>query len=205
MNRSFVLAWVFYQSPLNSICIIVVGTFSRKAVKKKHTVYLLWKIFNLPPGDWRMCCDSCLTAAAWLLSHSCLIWSLTAVIVSLCPITNLSVRPMSASPSSGLTLTLGPGSVVSKLRSTPRSSMAMSGVRQGSAVIPAVTAVTAADLAAGDSLSPVSMLTGSSMTHGTLPLDNPAENIKRLKTYNILLASVWMSVRCECFQINECW
>ena len=43
MNRSFVLAWVFYQSPLNSICIIVVmvkeGTFSRKAVKKNLCTY----------------------------------------------------------------------------------------------------------------------------------------------------------------------
>ena len=40
MNRSFVSAWVFYQSPLYCICIIVVvrvkeGTFSRKAVKEK--------------------------------------------------------------------------------------------------------------------------------------------------------------------------
>ena len=44
MNRSFVSAWVFYQSPLYCICIIVVvrvkeGTFSRKAVKEK----ISWK------------------------------------------------------------------------------------------------------------------------------------------------------------------
>ena len=170
MNRSFVpAAPSFYRSP-PLICIIVVserGTFQEEPMKRCVKCDLLWKIFNLPPGDWRSCA-SCLTRSPGGWSHSCLI--------SLTSLTLVSVRSTGSVPGSGFTLG---GSVQSKLRSTPRSSITVSGVRQGSsrpavtAVLePAVTAVTAA----GVSVSPVSMLTGISITHGRpLPLD--AENI----------------------------
>ena len=79
MNRSFVSAWVFYQSPLYCICIIVVvrvkkrGPFQEKPLKRKYlgTYFEKFLISRLET-------EGCVVVTpAWLLSdyYHILVWS----------------------------------------------------------------------------------------------------------------------------------